>query len=178
MSRIGNKVIVLPEGITLNNENNLVTVTGPHGTLERKFSPLVTFNVEEGEIQVSRINNTIQARAQHGTARSILENMILGVKDKFSKRLEIVGVGYRAALEGNKLILNVGYSNPVELDIPEGINITLPRNTVIIVEGIDRHLVGEFSANIRKIRKPEPYKGKGIRYSDEVVRRKEGKTVA
>jgi|SRR5690554_1284264 len=178
MSRIGNKPIVLPEGVTFNNEKNLVTVTGPHGTLTRTFSPLVNITIEENEIKISRINDSLQARAQHGTARSILENMVLGVKDKFSKRLEITGVGYRAALDGNKLTLNVGYSNPVHLDIPEGITVTLPRNTVIIVEGIDRQVVGEFAANIRKVRKPEPYKGKGIRYSDEVIRRKEGKTVS
>lgn len=178
MSRIGNTPILLPEGVTLNNESNVVTVTGPHGTLKREFSSLVEINIEEGEITVSRIDNSLQARSQHGTARSILENMILGVHSKFSKRLEITGVGYRAALEENTLILNVGYSKPVPLQIPEGITITLPRNTVIIVEGIDKYLVGEFAANIRKIRKPEPYKGKGIRYSDEVIRRKEGKTVA
>jgi large subunit ribosomal protein L6 len=178
MSRIGNKVIVLPEGVTFNNNNNLVTVTGPHGTLERQFSPLVKFTVEGNEIKVSRVDETMQAQSQHGTARSLLANMITGVKEKFQKRLEIAGVGYRAALEGNQLVLNVGYSKPVNMAIPKGINVTLPRNTVIIVEGINRQEVGEFAANIRKVRKPEPYKGKGIRYADEVIRRKEGKTVS
>lgn len=178
MSRIGNKHIKVPEGVTFNNENNLVTMTGPHGTLQRQFSDMVEINHDEGFIQVTRLSETILARSVHGTSRSLLENMIIGVTEKFNKRLEITGVGYRAALDGGKLILNVGYSNPVEMEIPEGITISLPRNTVIIVEGIDRHLVGEFAANIRKVRKPEPYKGKGIRYSDEVVRRKEGKTVA
>lgn len=178
MSRIGNKVIIVPEGVTVDNKNNLITVKGPHGTLERQFSSLVNFENENGEITVKRINESIQARAQHGTARALLSNMIVGVKDRFSKRLEIAGVGYRAALEGNVLILNVGYSNPVRLDIPLGITVTLPRNTVIVIEGIDRQVVGEFAANVRKVRKPEPYKGKGIRYSDEVIRRKEGKTVA
>lgn len=178
MSRIGNKVIVLPEGVTLNNDNNFITVKGPHGTLERQFSSLVKIVLEEGQIKVLRLAETQEARGKHGTERSLLENMIIGVKDKFSKRLEIAGVGYRASVDGEKLILNVGYSNPVEMKIPEGLTVTLPRNTVIVIEGINKHTVGEFAANVRKARPPEPYKGKGIRYSDEIIRRKEGKTVA
>lgn len=177
MSRIGNKIIKMPAGVEFINENNLITVKGPNGTLSRQFADFLDITVEEEGIQIKTTHDSIRSRSIHGTSRSLIENMIVGVTDKFSKRLEIVGVGYRAALENDVLILNVGYSNPVHLDIPEGITITLPRNTVIIVEGIDKQLVGEFSANIRKTRKPEPYKGKGIRYSDEVVRRKEGKTV-
>ncbi len=177
MSRIGNKIITVPAGVEITNENNLITVKGPHGTLTNQFAEFIDIDINAGEIKLSRNKQTILSRSVHGTSRSLLQNMITGVTEKFSKRLEIIGVGYRAAKEDEVLILNVGYSNPVRLDIPEGITINLPRNTIIVVEGIDKQLVGEFSANIRKVRKPEPYKGKGIRYSDEVVRRKEGKTV-
>lgn len=177
MSRIGYKLIQVPAGVEITIENNLVRVKGPHGTLERQFSDLVSITHEDNELKVVRTEETDQAKKQHGTARSILYNMVVGTTEKFKIQLNIVGVGYRASMQGNTLIMSVGYSENREFDIPEGVSVTLPRNTTIIIEGIDKQVVGEFAANVRASRPPEPYKGKGVRYSDEIVRRKEGKTV-
>ena len=177
MSRIGNKVIPLPSSVTVTVlEKNLVKVKGPKGELEFQFTPNVSFDVLEKEIVVKRNSDSKLDKTLHGTTRAVLNNMVVGVSEGFKKQLEVRGVGYRAQLQGTKLIVNAGYSHNVELEIPTGLKVELPKNTEIIVSGCDKQLVGEFAANIRAIRKPEPYKGKGIRYVDEVVRRKEGKT--
>ena len=177
MSRIGNKVISLPSSVTVTVlENNLVKVKGPKGELEFQFTPNVSFDILEKEIVVKRNSDSKTDRTLHGTTRAVLNNMVVGVSEGFKKQLEIRGVGYRAQLQGTKLVVNAGYSHNVELEVPAGLKVELPKNTEIIVSGCDKQLVGEFAANIRAIRKPEPYKGKGIRYTDEVVRRKEGKT--
>ena len=177
MSRIGNKVIPLPSSVTVTVlENNLVKVKGPKGELEFQFTPNVSFDVLEKEIVVKRNSDSKLDKTLHGTTRAVLNNMVVGVSEGFKKQLEVRGVGYRAQLQGTKLVVNAGYSHNVELEIPTGLKVELPKNTEIIISGCDKQLVGEFAANIRAIRKPEPYKGKGIRYVDEVVRRKEGKT--
>ncbi|MFA5719862.1 MAG: 50S ribosomal protein L6 [Acholeplasmataceae bacterium] len=176
MSRIGNKVIKVPEGVNVEIENNLVTVKGPQGTLTRQFSDMVELTIEDNQITVKRSGNSELERKNHGTARALLSNMVEGVHTKFKKELEIIGTGYRAQLQGKVLTIMAGYSHNIEFEIPEGIQVTVPRNTVVIIEGIDKQVVGEFAANVRKVRRPEPYKGKGIRYKDEYVRRKEGKT--
>ncbi len=177
MSRIGNKAITLPAGVTVEvKENNFTTVKGPKGELSFQFNSELEIATEGSECVVKRPNDTKTMKMMHGTTRALLNNMVVGVSAGFSKTLEINGVGYRAQLQGNKIIVNAGYSNPVELDIPEGIKLELPKNTQIIVSGIDKQKVGQFAAEIRQIRKPEPYKGKGIKYSDEHIRRKEGKT--
>lgn len=177
MSRIGNKLITIPANVTVDvNAENEVTIKGPKGTLTRKFSPLMMINVENNEVTVKRPNNEKHTKQLHGTTRALLNNMVVGVSEGFTKELELVGIGFRTAVKGNKLTMNVGYSHPVEMDIVEGLEVTCPSATSIKVAGIDKQLVGEYSANIRAVRKPEPYKGKGIRYKGEVIRRKEGKT--
>lgn len=177
MSRIGNKVIQVPAGVTVDiSENNFIKVKGPKGELEFQFNEMLDIKMEGNEIKISRPNNEIFTRKIHGTTRSILFNMINGVNEGFKKQLEIRGVGYRASLEGKNLNLSLGFSHPVILEIPEGITVTVPKNTEITIEGHDKQLVGEFAAKIRSYRKPEPYLGKGIRYVDEYVPRKAGKT--
>lgn len=177
MSRIGNKVIQVPANVTVTiGANNHVVVKGPKGELEFQFNEKITINQEGNEITVSRPDNDIFTRKIHGTTRALLANMVHGVSEGFKKQLEIRGVGYRAQLQGNKVVLNMGYSHPVEFEIPQNVTVTLPKNTEITIEGIDKQVVGEFAANIRAVRKPEPYLGKGIRYVDEYVARKAGKT--
>lgn len=177
MSRIGNKVINVPAGVSVEvTPTNLVTVTGPKGTLQFQFSSVVTIENANNEVAIKRSSDANDVRKMHGTTRAVLNNMVIGVSEGFKKELEIIGVGYRAQLQGNKLVLNAGYSHLVELNVPEGVTVTLPKNTQVIIEGFDKQVVGEFAANIRAVRKPEPYKGKGIRYKGENVRRKEGKT--
>ncbi|MGB3161471.1 50S ribosomal protein L6 [Carnobacterium sp.] len=176
MSRIGNKVITVPENVTVTRNENEVTVKGPKGELTRSFSPVITMTVDGNDISFSRPNDLKENRAMHGTMRANLNNMIVGVTVGFEKALELIGVGYRAQLQGNKLVLNVGYSHPVEFDIEEGITVEVPANTKVVVKGSNKERVGELAANIRATRPPEPYKGKGIRYVNEIVRRKEGKT--
>ena len=177
MSRIGNKLITIPAGVTVEvAAGNEVTVKGPKGTLTRTFSPLMDIQVENNEVTVKRPNDEKHTKQLHGTTRALLHNMVVGVSDGFVKELELVGIGFRTAVKGNKLTMNVGYSHPVEIDVVDGLEVTCPSATTIKVAGIDKQQVGEFAANVRSIRKPEPYKGKGIRYKDEVVRRKEGKT--
>ncbi len=176
MSRTGNKPIELPQGVTVEIDGNEITVKGPKGTLSMTAHESMSIVSEEDALYVQRLNDTKQQRMLHGTTRSILVNLVRGVSEGFTKQLKMVGVGYRAQMKGNKLVLNAGYSNPVELDIPEGLNVEVVKNTDISISGIDKQLVGEFAANVRAVRAPEPYLGKGIRYIDEQVRRKEGKT--
>ncbi|MGN1000865.1 MAG: 50S ribosomal protein L6 [Bacilli bacterium] len=178
MSRIGNRKIEIPAGVTVVEENGTVTVKGPKGELSTKLVNNITVKISENELEVLRANDSKEVKSMHGTTNSNLTNMIKGVTEGFEKGLEIVGVGYRFALKGNKLVINAGYSHQVEIDIPKGITVEVPTNTEITVKGIDKVQVGEFAANIRKVRKPEPYKGKGIRYKDEHIRRKEGKKAA
>jgi large subunit ribosomal protein L6 len=180
MSRVGNQSIKLPKGVDVNiGENNHVVVKGPKGELSFRFDQNMTITMNEDEISVTRPNDSLRNRSLHGTTRALLNNMVIGVSEGYSKTLEIKGVGYRAQLKGtNTLVLNVGYSNPVEMEIPEGITVEVPKNTEVEVKGANKQTVGEFAANIRKVRLPEPYLGKGIRYKGEYVRRKEGKTAA
>jgi len=177
MSRIGNKAISIPAGVTVTvAEGNLVTVKGPKGELTAQFNSELEIIVEATMAEVKRPNDTKVMKTFHGTTRALLNNMVVGVSEGFKKQLEINGVGYRAQLQGNKLVVSAGYSHLVEKEIPEGVKVELPKNTVIVISGIDKQVVGQFAAEIREIRKPEPYKGKGIKYSTEVIRRKEGKT--
>jgi large subunit ribosomal protein L6 len=176
MSRIGNKPITLPQGVTVAVEGNNITVTGPKGTLDFNFNNEMTVNVEESVVTVVRPSETKTHRALHGTTRALINNMVQGVNEGFKKELRMVGVGYRAILQGTTLVISAGYSHPVEMEVPEGLTVEVPKNTLINVSGIDKQAVGEFAANIRGVRPPEPYLGKGIRYVDEHVRRKEGKT--
>ncbi|MCH1626068.1 50S ribosomal protein L6 [Fredinandcohnia quinoae] len=176
MSRIGKKPIEIPSGVTVTFNENTITVKGPKGELTRTFHPDMIIKHEDNVINVTRPTDNKEHRALHGTTRSILGNMIEGVHKGFERGLELIGVGYRAQKAGNKLVLNVGYSHPVEMVPEAGIEIDVPSNTKIIVKGIDKERVGALAANIRGVRPPEPYKGKGIRYEGEFVRRKEGKT--
>ncbi|MBE3597221.1 MAG: 50S ribosomal protein L6 [Hydrogenibacillus sp.] len=176
MSRIGRKPIPVPGGVDVTVSGRTVTVRGPKGTLTRTFAPEIAVRVENGTVIVERPNDEPKVRALHGTTRSLIANMIQGVTDGFSRALDIVGVGYRAQKQGNKLVLALGYSHPVEYVPEEGIEIDVPQPTKIIVRGIDKEKVGLTAAKIRAFREPEPYKGKGIKYEDEVIRRKEGKT--
>ena len=177
MSRIGNKLITIPAGVSVDvAAGNEVTVKGPKGTLTRKFSDLMEIVVEENEVTVKRPNDAKHTKQLHGTTRALLHNMVVGGSEGVTKSLELVGIGFRTAIKGNKLTMNVGYSHAVEMDIPEGLDVTCPSATEIAVSGIDKQQVGEFAANVRAVRKPEPYKGKGIRYKGEHIRRKEGKT--
>ncbi|WP_341279778.1 50S ribosomal protein L6 [Paenibacillus sp. FSL H8-0537] len=175
MSRIGRKPIQVPNGVTINLENTLITVKGPKGTLSREFHKDMKVNVSETEIVIERPSDNKLHRSLHGTTRSIIANMVSGVTDGFSKNLELVGVGYRASKNGEKIVLNVGYSHPVEIAPEGGIEFDVPANTKITVRGIDKELVGAFAAKIRSVREPEPYKGKGIKYEGERIIRKEGK---
>ena len=178
MSRIGNRRLVIPEGVTVEVKDNVVTVTGPKGSLSTAVAKNITITQEENELVVTRSNDENKTRAMHGTINANINNMIVGVTKGYQKEIEIIGVGYRFALKGNKLVINAGYSHPVELEIPQGLTVEVPSNTELTIKGIDKIKVGEFAANIRKVRPPEPYKGKGIRYKDEHVRRKEGKKAA
>ena len=176
MSRIGNKIVVLPAGVEIKQNGNDITVKGPKGELTRTFSSDITMNIEGSEVTFTRPNDSKEMKTIHGTTRANFNNMVVGVSEGFQKALELIGVGYRAQLQGKKLVLNVGYSHPVEIEAPAGIEIEVPSNTSVIVKGSDKEVVGELAANIRGVRPPEPYKGKGIRYVGEFVRRKEGKT--
>lgn len=176
MSRIGKKPIEIPSGVTITNDNNTVTVKGPKGELTRSFNSDMMIAIEENVLTVSRPSESKEHRTIHGTTRSLLANMVEGVSKGFEKGLELIGVGYRAQKQGNKLVLNVGYSHPVEIEPEAGVEVEVPSNTKVIVKGINKERVGALAANIRDVRPPEPYKGKGIRYEGEYVRRKEGKT--
>jgi len=173
MSRVGNRIITIPAGVNVSVEGNVVTVKGPKGELSTTINENITVEIKDSEVKLSRKNDNF--KNFHGTANAIINNMIKGVTVGFEKKLESVGVGYRFQLSGKKLIVKAGYSHDIQMEIPEGITLEVPSNTELLVKGSDKQLVGEFAANVRKIRKPEPYKGKGIRYTDEHVRRKEGK---
>jgi large subunit ribosomal protein L6 len=176
MSRIGNRVLSIPAGVEVTVDGLAVTIKGPKGELSYTFNPEVTISVEDNQLTVARNSEAKRAKQLHGTTNALIKNMIVGVTEGYTKGLEINGVGYRAQLSGNKLTLNMGYSHPVIMEVPAGLTVEVPKNTEISVSGIDKQLVGEFAANIRSVRAPEPYKGKGIRYKGEHVRRKEGKT--
>lgn len=176
MSRIGNKVIVIPAGVSVEVNGATVTVKGPKGELVRSFNENITLDIAENEITVKRPNDTKEMKMLHGTTRALLANMVEGVSTGFSKALEMIGVGYRAQLQGTKLVLSVGKSHQDEVEAPEGITFEVPSATSIVVNGINKEVVGQTAAYIRGLRSPEPYKGKGIRYVGEYVRRKEGKT--
>ena len=176
MSRIGNKPVVIPAGVTIDLKDNTVTVKGPKGELSYTFNQNITLVQNEGEVVFTRPDDSKENKTIHGTTRAVFNNMVVGVTEGFQRELELIGVGYRAQLQGKKLVLNVGYSHPVEFTSEEGLEIEVPSNTKVIVKGYDKQKVGELAANIRGVRPPEPYKGKGIRYVDEFVRRKEGKT--
>ena len=176
MSRVGKKPIEIPAGVTVTLNNSTVTVKGPKGELTRSFNPDIEIKIEENLVTITRPTDVKEHRALHGTTRALIANMVEGVSKGFERKLELIGVGYRAQKQGNKLVLNVGYSHPVEITPEQGIEIEVPANTKVIVKGIDKERVGALAANIRGVRPPEPYKGKGIRYEGEFVRRKEGKT--
>ena len=176
MSRIGNKVITIPAGVEVNINDNFATVKGPKGELKQQFDKDMTFNIEGNEITVVRPSDSKRHRTVHGTTRAILANMIEGVSAGFKKELELIWVGYRAQMQGKKLVLSVGYSHPVEFEEIEGIKLGVEGNTKVSIEGINKEVVGQYAAKVRAVRPPEPYKGKGIRYVGEYVRRKEGKT--
>jgi len=179
MSRIGRMPVAIPAGVEVTiADGNLVTVKGPKGTLTQQLCPDMTLKQEGAELHVSRSNDEKENRALHGLTRALLHNMIVGVTEGYKKELEINGVGYRAAKEGNKLVLTIGYSHPVEMEEIPGITIEVPSANKVVISGCDKQKVGQFAAEVREKRPPEPYKGKGIKYTDEVVRRKVGKTGA
>jgi len=176
MSRIGNKIITLPKEVTATIDGKHIVVSGPKGSLEFTIHRDMEVQLDGSELVVVRPTDSKQHKALHGTTRALINNMAIGVSEGYTKKLQMIGVGYRALLQGDKLIISAGFSHPVELDIPAGLTVEVPKNTVINVSGIDKQLVGEFAANVRGVRPPEPYLGKGIRYATENVRRKEGKT--
>ena len=179
MSRIGKKPVVVPAGVEVTvDANNVVTVKGPKGQLAEQISKLIKVEVCEGEVLVTRASDAREERSQHGLARTLINNMVVGVTHGFEKKLQLFGVGYKAEKKGDTLVMNLGYSHPVELKDPEGITTECTSATEVVVKGIDKAVVGNYAANIRAWRRPEPYKGKGVKYADEVIRRKEGKAGA
>ncbi len=175
MSRIGSREIIIPAGVTVEENENLLTVKGPKGELSMKLDSNFKYNVSDNKITLEKVGNAVNADMLHGTMNANLSNLVKGVSEGFSKGLEIIGVGYKFGVSGNKLTINAGYSHPVIMDIPNGIKVEAISNTEINLTSADKVLLGEFAANVRKVRQPEPYKGKGIRYKDEHIRRKEGK---
>ena len=178
MSRIGNRELVIPAGVTVTNENNWITVKGPKGELKLVVSEPIVVEIKEDKVYTKRPNDNKATKQLHGTTNSLIKNMIIGVTEGYSKGLEAVGVGYRFNVNGKKVAISAGFSHPMEINVPEGLEVKQESNTEITVSGIDKQRVTEFAANIRKVREPEPYKGKGIRYKGEYVRRKEGKKAA
>ena len=176
MSRIGKRILTIPSGVEVKVENNTVTVKGPKGELSTHLVNGITIKVEGDTLEVERANENL--KAMHGTVNSNISNLIEGVTNGYEKKLEMVGVGYRFALKGNSIVVSAGYSHPVEMEIPSGLTVEVPSNTEMTIKGTSKILVGEFAANVRKVRQPEPYKGKGIRYKDEHIIRKEGKKAA
>ncbi len=177
MSRIGRAPIAVPAGVEIKIEdNNLVTVKGPKGTLTQQFHPNMTIKQDGAGLHVTRPNDLKENRSLHGLTRTLLHNMVVGVTDGFKKTLDVNGVGFRVAMEGGKLVMNLGFSHQVIMEVPQGLTVETPSANQIVVSGFDKQLVGQFAANVREKRPPEPYKGKGIKYSDEVIRRKVGKT--
>ena len=173
MSRVGNRIINIPTGVTVNVDGNVITVKGPKGELSTVINKNISVEVSENSVKVARKNDNF--KNFHGTANANIQNMIIGVTKGYEKNLEAVGVGYRFQVKGKELVVSAGYSNPVKVKVPEGITLDSPSNTELFIKGIDKQLVGQFAAEVRSIRKPEPYKGKGIRYADEHIRSKEGK---
>lgn len=178
MSRVGRKPIPLPQGVNVSIDGTAVRVKGPKGDLEKEFSRDINIVIEDGQIVIKRNSEHPSQKSLHGLTRTLLSNMVTGVTTGFEKSLELVGVGYRAQKQGKKLVLIVGYSHPVEIDPPDGIDIEVPAPTKVVVKGIDKQIVGAIAANIREVREPEPYKGKGIKYAGEIIRRKAGKAGA
>jgi len=176
VSRVGKKPVVIPDGVKITQEGNFLKIKGPKGELERQIHPNIGIEIVENQVNVTRPDDTKQNKSLHGLSRALVQNMVTGVTDTYKKTLDIVGVGYKAELKGKNLLLNIGYSHPIFLIPPEGITLEIPTQTQIIVSGIDKQLVGLIAAKIRSFRKPEPYKGKGIKYSDEHIVRKAGKT--
>ena len=176
MSKVGKLPVALPAGVTVTVADNVMTVKGPKGELKQPFSSNIKIDVQSNEVVLSTLNDTKQAGADHGLYRSLLNNMVKGVSEGFTKTLVITGVGYRAEVKGKELVMNLGYSSDYIVIIPNGVTVTTTPDGKVTITGIDKQLVGEFSSQIRKLRKPEPYKGKGIRYDNEVIRRKVGKT--
>ena len=176
MSKVGKLPVAIPAGVTVNVADNVMTVKGPKGELKQAFSNNIKIDVQSNEVVLSTLNDTKQAGADHGLYRSLLNNMVKGVSEGFTKTLVITGVGYRAEVKGKELVMNLGYSSDYIVIIPNGVTVTTTPDGKVTITGIDKQLVGEFSSQIRKLRKPEPYKGKGIRYDNEVIRRKVGKT--
>lgn len=175
MSRIGNRELVIPEGVAVTNENGIITVKGPKGELSLNLNPNIEVKIEENVVKVTRNSDIKTTKQMHGTTNALIANMIKGVKDGYEKALETIGVGYRFVLKGNTLEISAGYSHKVNMEIPKGLTVESVSATEIKIKGIDKEAVGKFAAEIREVRKPEPYKGKGIRYKGEHVRRKEGK---
>lgn len=178
MSRVGKKTIAVPDGVTVSVNDRQITVKGPKGELNLNVSPLVQVEVADGNVTVLRTAETKEARSVHGTTRSLIANMIEGVKNGFKKELEITGVGFRAQLQGKRITMSLGYSHPILFDVPDGITAQVPDQTNIVIEGCDKQQVGEVSARLRAYYPAEPYKGKGVKYKGERIRRKAGKTVA
>ena len=178
MSRIGNRIISIPEGVTVTVEANTITVKGPKGELSYTFNKDITVNVKDNSIEITRPNDLKLVKSLHGTTNALIKNMIIGVSEGYKKELEIVGVGYRFNVQGQKINVNAGFSHPVEVVAPSDLTVEQVNATEIAISGIDKQKVSEFAANIRKLRKPEPYKGKGIRFKGEYIRRKEGKKAA
>lgn len=178
MSRIGRKPVILPSGVKVESKDNVLTVTGDKGNLSLSIPFMIEIEVKEKEIVVSRKSEEKKVRSLHGTIRALVNNMVVGVSQGFKKELDIVGMGYKVQMKGNTLQMQIGFSHPVNMDAPEGLKVSTPAVNKIIVEGIDRHKVGQFAAHVRAVYPPEPYKGKGIRYTDEVVRKKLGKAMA
>ena len=178
MSRIGKAPIAVPAGVTVKVDGDVVTVKGPKGELTREISPIIKAEVDGAVVNVTRSDDEKESRSLHGLTRTLINSMVIGVTEGYKKELEVNGVGFRASKEGKKLVLNIGYSHPVIVEEVDGITIDVPNQNAIVINGIDKQKVGQFAADVRKKRKPEPYKGKGIKYKDEVLRRKEGKTGA
>ena len=178
MSRIGKRELIIPEGVNVTIENNSVVIKGPKGELKTTYNPLITVEVKDNKVIVTRANETKVAKQLHGTTNANINNMIIGVTKGFEKELEANGVGYRFNVAGNKITINAGYSHPVIIEVPSDLKAESKSNTELTISGIDKQKVSEFAANVRKVREPEPYKGKGIRYKGEYIRRKEGKKAA
>lgn len=176
MSRIGKKPIEVPQGVTISRDGDVLKVKGPNGELQQKLVPIISVEVKENEIFVTRPNDSKQNKSLHGLTRALIQNMVTGVNTHYKKTLDIVGVGYRAELKGKNLLLNIGYSHPIYLMPPDEVTLEVPTQTQIVISGANKQLVGQVAAKIRSIRKPEPYKGKGIKYSNEHIQRKAGKT--
>lgn len=176
MSRLGKRPVSVPSGVTVQVSGRTVNVKGPKGALEWEHHPLIGVTVDGSEVKVAPNSEERLARALFGTTRQLIQNMVVGVSEGFERKLEIVGVGYNAKVQGTDLVLNIGFCHPITMPIPKGLDVTCPAPVQVVIQGTDKQLVGQFAANVRRVRPPEPYKGKGIKYSDEIIRRKQAKT--